>query len=262
MPLIQSFPPVDGQTVQAEVLPTAGANQLNKIYQYVGTTTPQYVNGYYYKCIYNNPNYEWVNVLVQPEADPDPSVILAGTILANGWNNNTQTVTVNDFDPSTPGTIGLLNTVTGEQYAAAANAGLRVTAIANNSVTFSCEETPEIDIPFGILIPGTTVNGSGGTTDYTYLDNKPQIANVTLQGNKSLADLGIASAYDVDTALATKVDKVGGSKIEKNKKIILDTLNLVVGDDLILFSSVSKLGKEDVLNKIESLVEEVEEETI
>ena len=63
------------------------------------------------------------------------------------------------------------------------------------------------------------------------------------------------------TIVATKVDKVGGSKTEKNKKILLDTLNLVVGDDLILFSSVTKLGKEDVLKKIESLVidEEVEE---
>ncbi len=56
------------------------------------------------------------------------------------------------------------------------------------------------------------------------------------------------------TIVATKVDKVGGSKREKNKKVILDTLNLVVGDDLILFSSVTKLGKEDILNKIEELI--------
>ena len=61
------------------------------------------------------------------------------------------------------------------------------------------------------------------------------------------------------TIVATKVDKVGGSKLEKNKKIILDTLNLVVGDDLILFSSVSKLGKEDILNKFDNLLEEIEE---
>ena len=56
------------------------------------------------------------------------------------------------------------------------------------------------------------------------------------------------------TIVATKVDKVGGSKREKNKKVILDTLNLVVGDDLILFSSVTKLGREDILNKIEELI--------
>ena len=33
--------------------------------------------------------------------------------------------------------------------------------------------------------------GSGGTSDYTDLENKPQINNVTLSGNKSLSDLGI-----------------------------------------------------------------------
>lgn len=53
------------------------------------------------------------------------------------------------------------------------------------------------------LSPKTVVDGvvtewqytepSGGTDDYTDLDNKPQIAGVTLSGNKSLTDLGIAS---------------------------------------------------------------------
>lgn len=56
------------------------------------------------------------------------------------------------------------------------------------------------------------------------------------------------------TIVATKVDKVGASKMEKNKKIILDTLDLVVGDDLVLFSSVTKLGKDEILKKIEDLV--------
>ena len=56
------------------------------------------------------------------------------------------------------------------------------------------------------------------------------------------------------TIVATKVDKVGGSKIDKSKKIISDTLNLVVGDDLVLFSSVTKLGKDDILTKINELI--------
>ena len=33
--------------------------------------------------------------------------------------------------------------------------------------------------------------GSGGTSDYSELENKPQINSVTLSGNKSLSDLGI-----------------------------------------------------------------------
>lgn len=62
------------------------------------------------------------------------------------------------------------------------------------------------------------------------------------------------------TVVATKVDKVGSSKLEKNKKIILDTLDLVVGDDLVLFSSITKLGREEILKKIEELIKEDEEE--
>ena len=38
-----------------------------------------------------------------------------------------------------------------------------------------------------------------GTTDYTDLTNKPQIAGVTLSGNISLADLGAAAASDIPT---------------------------------------------------------------
>lgn len=57
------------------------------------------------------------------------------------------------------------------------------------------------------------------------------------------------------TVIATKADKVGGSKKQHNLKVILDTLDLVVGDDLIVFSSVTKLGVKDVLKKLGDLVE-------
>lgn len=39
--------------------------------------------------------------------------------------------------------------------------------------------------------------GGSGTSDYSQLTNKPQINEVTLSGNKSLSDLGIASASDL-----------------------------------------------------------------
>lgn len=42
--------------------------------------------------------------------------------------------------------------------------------------------------------------GGGGTTNYNLLTNKPQINGVTLQGNKSLADLGIDKAIDAEVA--------------------------------------------------------------
>lgn len=58
------------------------------------------------------------------------------------------------------------------------------------------------------------------------------------------------------TVVATKADKVTGSKKEKNLKTILETLDLVVGDDLVVFSSVTKLGVKEVLQKIEDLAME------
>lgn len=45
-----------------------------------------------------------------------------------------------------------------------------------------------------------TVSGGGGTNDYQQLTNKPQINSVTLTGNKSLSDLGIAAANEVINA--------------------------------------------------------------
>lgn len=57
------------------------------------------------------------------------------------------------------------------------------------------------------------------------------------------------------TVVATKADKVGGSKKQHNLKVILDTLDLVVGDDLVVYSSVTKLGVKEVLKKLEDLVE-------
>lgn len=57
------------------------------------------------------------------------------------------------------------------------------------------------------------------------------------------------------TIIATKTDKIGSSKKDKCLKAILDTLDLVVGDDLIMFSSVSKQGVKEVQQKLEELSE-------
>ena len=52
---------------------------------------------------------------------------------------------------------------------------------ADDDGTYSWQELPE------------------GTTDYTQLNNKPQINSVTLTGNVSLEDLGAAAAADIPT---------------------------------------------------------------
>ncbi len=57
------------------------------------------------------------------------------------------------------------------------------------------------------------------------------------------------------TIIATKADKVSSSKKEKNKKLILDTLKLEMGDIFLIFSSETKEGKDQVLNHIENLLD-------
>jgi len=58
------------------------------------------------------------------------------------------------------------------------------------------------------------------------------------------------------TVVLTKTDKVPSSKKDKNLKIAKDTLDLVMGDDLVLFSSITKLGRDEILKKIEDLTVE------
>ena len=63
--------------------------------------------------------------------------------------------------------------------------------------------------------------------------------------------------YDIPvTLIVNKVDKVGSSKHEKNLKLIKETIDIAPGDDIIEFSSVTKKGREEFLNKIESLLVE------
>lgn len=57
----------------------------------------------------------------------------------------------------------------------------------------------------GLEFEGKTLKttGTGGTEDYTELENKPSINSVELNGNKTLEDLGIASKNDFDETVTT-----------------------------------------------------------
>ena len=65
--------------------------------------------------------------------------------------------------------------------------------------------------------------GGGGTTNYNSLSNKPQIAGTELQGDKSLADLGIASASDLaakqDALTAGDYIDITSGEISVNREI-------------------------------------------
>lgn len=96
-----------------------------------------------------------------------------------------------------------------------------------------------------------------------YLVNRPNLKNVFMlidfrhkPTNDDLMMYEFLKYYDIPvTIVATKVDKVGITNRQKQRSVILDQFDLVVGDDFVMFSSVTKLGKEEIYDRIERTTE-------
>ena len=56
------------------------------------------------------------------------------------------------------------------------------------------------------------------------------------------------------TIVATKSDKIGITKHQSQRNMLLNDLDLVVGDDFLVFSNVTKAGKSEVQEKIERII--------
>lgn len=92
-----------------------------------------------------------------------------------------------------------------------------------------------------------------------YMENRPNLKMVFLLidfRHKPTEDdvmmYNYLKNYDIPTTIiATKADKVTTTNQQKNRNIILNEIELVAEDDFILFSSVTKKGREEVQAKIE-----------
>ncbi|WP_455661954.1 ribosome biogenesis GTP-binding protein YihA/YsxC [Pradoshia sp.] len=61
--------------------------------------------------------------------------------------------------------------------------------------------------------------------------------------------------YEIPTiVIATKADKIPKGKWQKHLKVVRDTLDLVKGDEIILFSSETGLGKDQAWNAIQARI--------
>ena len=56
------------------------------------------------------------------------------------------------------------------------------------------------------------------------------------------------------TIIMTKVDKVSRNDRDKNLNLIKNTLNVFEGDNMVLFSAKTKLGKSEIHNELEKIV--------
>ncbi|PQD96343.1 YihA family ribosome biogenesis GTP-binding protein [Pradoshia eiseniae] len=61
--------------------------------------------------------------------------------------------------------------------------------------------------------------------------------------------------YEIPTiVIATKADKIPKGKWQKHLKVVRDTLDLAKGDEIILFSSETGLGKDQAWNAIQARI--------
>ena len=97
----------------------------------------------------------------------------------------------------------------------------------------------------------------------SYLENRENLKNVFMLidfRHKPTEDdilmYNYLMYYNIPvTIVATKCDKVSKNSIIKNKKLIISTLNIEDESKLILFSSVTKEGKQNIYNVIEKNLE-------
>lgn len=60
-----AYTELEKKVPQYTTLPTASATYENKIVQFIGVTTSDYINGFFYKCVLENSVYVWKNIEVQ-----------------------------------------------------------------------------------------------------------------------------------------------------------------------------------------------------
>ncbi len=91
-----------------------------------------------------------------------------------------------------------------------------------------------------------------------YLQNRPNLKQVFMlvdfRHKPSKDDImmyNFLKHYKIPvTIVTTKTDKVGITSHQKQRNLILNNLDLVVGDDFVMFSNVTKLGKNEIYEKI------------
>lgn len=92
-----------------------------------------------------------------------------------------------------------------------------------------------------------------------YLQNRPNLKQVFMlidfrhkPSNDDLMMYNYLKYYKIPvTIVATKTDKIGITLQQKQRNMILSELDLVVGDDFVMFSNVTKIGKKEIYDKIE-----------
>lgn len=119
-----------------------------------------------------------------------------------------------------------------------------------------------VDVPgYGFARVSKKLKNKFGMIIEDYLESRHNLRNVFMlvdfrhkPTNDDVMMYDFLKYYNIPvTIIATKIDKVKKSLHEKNKNLIMKTLN-ISDEDIILFSAITKSGKETILNKIETML--------
>lgn len=95
-----------------------------------------------------------------------------------------------------------------------------------------------------------------------YLTNRPNLKQVFMLvdfrhklSNDDIMMYNFLKYYKLPvTIVATKTDKIGITKQQQQRNLLLEDLDLVIGDEFVMFSNVTKTGKEEIYQKIERTI--------
>ncbi|MCT8978192.1 ribosome biogenesis GTP-binding protein YihA/YsxC [Clostridium sp. CX1] len=121
-----------------------------------------------------------------------------------------------------------------------------------------------VDLPgYGYAKVSKTEKESWGKVIETYLVQREQLKKIVLlvdcRHKPSADDITMykwIKYYNYDTiVVATKIDKLTRTELQKNLRLIKDTLELKDNDQLLTFSSLKKQGKEELLEVIQETLD-------
>ena len=143
----------------------------------------------------------------------------------------------------------------------------RISAIPGKTQTLNFylinEEFYLVDVPgYGFAKVSKVLKNKFGLIIEDYLKERDNLKKVFMlvdfrhkPTNDDVLMYDYLKYYNIPvTIVATKSDKVSKNNYEKNKKLIKDTLKLVESDDMVLFSTINKEGKQDIYNIIENCI--------
>ena len=158
---------------------------------------------------------------------------------------------------SNVGKSSFINTIIGRKNYA------RISATPGKTQTINFylvnDEFYLVDAPgYGFAKLGKQKQKKFGLMMEDYLTERPNLKQVFMlidfrhkPSNDDILMYNFLKHYKIPvTIIATKSDKVGSTLQQKQRNLIFKDLDIVVGDDFIVFSNVNKTGKSEVHDKI------------